>query len=269
MTLDITRVPDAPDLPDEPKAAGLPEAAAVPDLAELDESAAMTDQIVRPQAAVDAGRPPVGGTPETAGSRLPQVPEIVAPRRAATISSALGELAREVGRGVVVVRGGPGSSGSGVIWDRPRLIITNHHVVPGPTAQVVLADGRRFGARVVQRAPRLDLVALEVDGLLEAQAQVGDSARLRVGDLVLAVGNPMAERNAATLGIVSGATREGGVLQLAIDLRPGNSGGALANARAEIVGIPHMVTGAGLALAVPSNVVQRFLAGEDDVLQWL
>jgi serine protease Do len=189
------------------------------------------------------------------------------------LSAAFGELAREVSRSVVVVRGGPGSSGSGVVWDRPGLVITNHHVVPGPTAQVILPDGTRYAARVSRRAPDLDLVALDVASdaaLLEAMAQVGDSTRLRAGDLVLAVGNPMAERNAATLGMVSAPASH--LLRVAINLRPGNSGGGLANARAEIVGIPNMVVGRGLALAVPTHVVQRFLLGDDmppDRLDWL
>ena len=197
--------------------------------------------------------------------------DVSAASRAAALSAALGELAREISRSVVVVRGGPGSSGSGVVWDRPGLVITNHHVVPGPVAQVVLADGQRYAARVSLRAPELDLVALELSpdpGL--ALARIGDSERLRPGDLVLAVGNPMAERNAAALGIVSSPGSD--VLRLAINLRPGNSGGALANASAEIVGIPHMVTGRGLALAVPSHVVQRFLLGEQaasEQLDWL
>jgi serine protease Do len=187
--------------------------------------------------------------------------------RAVAVSAALAELTAEVARSVVVVRGGPGSSGSGVVWDQPRVVITNHHVVPGPQAQVVLPDGRRLPARVTRRAPALDLVALELDTDLPGAARVGDSDRLRPGDLVLAVGNPMAERNASTLGIVGALPAEH--LQVAIDLRPGNSGGALANARGEVVGIPHMVTGAGLALAVPSATVARFLGGDAEPLRWL
>jgi serine protease Do len=184
------------------------------------------------------------------------------------LSSAFAELADAVSRSVVVVRGGPGSSGSGVIWDRPGLVITNHHVVPGPTAQVLLPDGRRYAARVARRAPELDLVALEFspDAAL-ALARVGDSTALRAGDLVLAVGNPMGERNAATLGMVSAPASD--LLRVAINLRPGNSGGALANARAEIVGIPNMVVGRGLALAVSSQTVQRFLNGAEQPLDWL
>jgi serine protease Do len=188
------------------------------------------------------------------------------------ISDALGELAREVGRSVVLVRGSMGSSGSGVIWDQPGLVITNHHVVPGPAAELTISGGRRLRARVVRRAPALDLAALQVEGDLGQGAHVGDSDALRVGDLVVAVGNPMGERNAPSLGIVASAADD--VLRLSITLRPGNSGGALVNARGEVVGIPHMVTGNGLALAVSSRSVRRFLSGatgevEQDNLRWV
>jgi serine protease Do len=192
---------------------------------------------------------------------------------AAEISDALGELAGEVARSVVLVRGSMGSSGSGVVWDRPGLVITNHHVVPGPTAHLTISDGRRLGARVVRRAPALDLAALSVDGDLGgAVSAIGDSDALGVGDVVVAVGNPMGERNAPSLGILASAPHD--VLRLAITLRPGNSGGALVNARGEIVGIPHMVTGSGLALAVSSRTVRRFLDGatgayEDEGLRWI
>jgi serine protease Do len=190
------------------------------------------------------------------------------------VSEALAELAREISRSVVLVRGSMGSSGSGVIWDRPGLVITNHHVVPGGTAELTVAGGRRLRARVVRRAAALDLAALEVEGDLDQAlaAQIGDSDRLRVGDVVVAVGNPMGERNAPSLGIVASAADD--VLRLSITLRPGNSGGALVNARGQVVGIPHMVTGTGLALAVASRRVREFLDGatgevEADNLRWV
>jgi len=191
---------------------------------------------------------------------------------AQVISDALGELTRELARSVVLVRGSMGSSGSGVIWDRPGLVITNHHVVPGPLAELTVAGGRRLKARVVRRAPALDLAALEVEGDPGQGAQVGDSDELHVGDLVIAVGNPMGERNAPSLGIVASAADD--VLRLSITLRPGNSGGALVNARGQVVGIPHMVTGNGLALAVASRRVREFLGGatgetEQDNLRWV
>jgi len=192
--------------------------------------------------------------------------------RATQISDAFGELAREVARSVVLVRGSMGSSGSGVIWDRPGLVITNHHVVPGTHAELTVSGRRRLEARVLRCAPALDLAALEVEGSLDGSARIGDSDQLRVGDLLVAVGNPMGERNAPSLGILASAADD--VLRLSITLRPGNSGGALVNARGEIVGIPHMVTGSGLALAVSSRSVRQFLNGstgevEADHLRWV
>ena len=188
------------------------------------------------------------------------------------LSDALGELVREVARSVVLVRGSMGSAGSGVIWDQPRLVVTNHHVVSGPLAELSVAGGRRLRARVIRRAPALDLAALQVEDALADPLRVGDSDALRVGDLVLAVGNPMGERNAPSLGILASAA--GDVLRLSITLRPGNSGGALVNARGEVVGIPHMVTGNGLALAVSTRSVRAFLNGatgeqEHDNLRWV
>src|SRR5260370_15747807 len=109
------------------------------------------------------------------------------------ISDALGELTREIARNVVLVRGSMGSSGSGVIWDRPGLVITNHHVVPGPRAELTVAGGRRLKARVVRRAPALDLAALEVEGDPRQGAHVGDSDELHVGGPVLPLGNPMGD----------------------------------------------------------------------------
>jgi serine protease Do len=189
------------------------------------------------------------------------------------VSAALGELSREIARNVVLVRGSMGSAGSGVIWDQPGLVITNHHVVPGSAAELTVSNGRRLRARVIRRAPVLDLAALQVDAdLSEFHSRVGDSDALRVGDLVVAVGNPMGERNAPSVGILASAPET--VLRLSITLRPGNSGGALVNARGEVVGIPHMVTGNGLALAVASSTVRRFLDGstgetEDETLRWV
>jgi serine protease Do len=184
---------------------------------------------------------------------------------AAEVSRAVGELAAEIARSVVLVRGSRGSAGSGVVWNEPGLVITNHHVVPGSSAELTLSTGRRLNARVVHRAAQLDLAALavddaEADALLPLAAHVGDSDALRVGDLLVAVGNPMGERNAPSIGIL--ASVPGDVLRLAITLRPGNSGGALVDAHGDVVAIPHMVTGRGLALAVATRTVRQFLTGK-------
>jgi len=185
--------------------------------------------------------------------------------RAGAVSDAVAELSRELARSVVLVRGSMGGSGSGVIWNQPRLVITNHHVVPRGSAELMLAGGRRVQARVVRRAPRLDLAALEVSEDLESPARVGDSDVLRVGDLVVAIGNPMGERNAPSVGIVAGASDD--VVRLAMTLRPGNSGGALLNAHGEVVGIPHLVAGSGVAMAVATRAVRRFLSGLADTAE--
>jgi serine protease Do len=182
------------------------------------------------------------------------------------VSSALERVAAQVARSVVGVRSSPASSGSGVVWNDRGLVITNYHVVPGTRAEVVLADGRRLAARVVRQSRDLDLAALQVEPVSAAlvAATIGESDALRLGELVVAVGNPLGERNAVTLGMLSAAPHAGRLLRLALVLRPGNSGGALADARGRVVGVPNMVTGWGLALAIPSATVERFLAGESD-----
>ncbi len=185
------------------------------------------------------------------------------------ISDELAALARRVRPSVVVVRGTTSGGGAGVVWDRRGIVVTNYHVAPGRAAEVDFGDGERRPARVVGQSRELDLAVLRLDdpsppGALVPVA-VGDSSALQVGELVIAVGNPLGERNAVTLGIFSGqgkvswpnGSRE--VVQVGITLRPGNSGGALVDTRGRVVGIPHMVVGAGQALAIPSNAVQRFV----------
>src|SRR4051812_190784 len=113
------------------------------------------------------------------------------------LSSDLAEVVANTQRSVVLVRGRRGS-GSGVVWDSAGTIITNHHVVHEPTAEVVFPNGDRFAARVANRSERLDLAVLTPEGADDYDwpaVSVRDSAELRAGELVLAVGNPMGERN--------------------------------------------------------------------------
>ncbi|HEX5417860.1 MAG TPA: serine protease [Chloroflexota bacterium] len=181
------------------------------------------------------------------------------------LAEELAALAREVSASVVVVQGSRNGAGSGVVWNSSGLIITNAHVVSRSEALVIPRKGERLTARVVAYAQELDLAALQLvepaSGPL-IPARKGDSRALKAGDVVVAVGNPLGERNAATLCIVGGPSTVPGqrdTLRLAIALRPGNSGGALADVAGRIVGIPHMVIGRGLALAVPTHVVEEFL----------
>lgn len=176
-------------------------------------------------------------------------------------------VAERLRRSTVGVRGhGPGG-GSGVIWRPDGLIITNAHVAHGPHAVVELWDGRSLEARVTARDPRRDLASLQVDAADLPAAPIADSDTLRVGELALAVGNPLGVAGALTAGIIhavgpSGKTgeRRGQTwVQADVRLAPGNSGGPLADARGRVIGINSMIAG-GLALAVPGNDVERFLS---------
>lgn len=162
----------------------------------------------------------------------------------------------------------PTGAGSGLVWNNQGLIITNAHVATQPDLEVVTLNGKPLRARVIARAERWDLAALRVagpDGAALAPVTIGDSTALRVGALVVAIGNPLGERNVATLGLLAGTGPIAGpegrheALRLAITLRPGNSGGALVDSSGRVIGIPNLVIGAGQALAVPSHVVQQFV----------
>ncbi len=182
----------------------------------------------------------------------------------------LGALAERVRAGVVRISNGRGA-GSGTIWHEDGLIVTNYHVVPGERAQVTLADGREFPGTVTANLPERDLALIRIEARGLAALPVGDSGALRVGELVLAVGHPLGVPGATTLGIYSGTGPiEGGerngrhfreAILADIELRPGNSGGPLVNARGEVVGINAMVMGPRTALAIPSATVLRLIGG--------
>lgn len=130
-------------------------------------------------------------------------------------------------------------------------------------AQVVLADRRRLPATLVEWDPQLDLALLRVEASDLPAAIVGDSNRLRPGELVVAVGHPFGLAGAVVTGVVHAASpREcrprPGWIQADLRLAPGNSGGPLADAGGRVVGVNAMIAG-GLALAVPSHVVQAFV----------
>ena len=133
----------------------------------------------------------------------------------------------------------------------------------------MLADGRSLSAAVVGADPLSDLAVLRADGAELAAAELGDAARLRVGQLVVAVGNPHGFGGSVTAGVVSALgrslpTRAGSivrvvdnVIQTDAALNPGNSGGALADSAGRVVGINTAVAGVGLGLAVPINETTR------------
>jgi serine protease Do len=160
--------------------------------------------------------------------------------------------------------------GSGFIIDPAGFVVTNNHVVgQAETVRVELADGRELEARVVGSDPRTDLALLkiEVDGNLPTVA-FGDSDRLRVGEWVLAMGNPFGLGGTATAGIVSARGRQIGAgpyddfIQTDASINPGNSGGPLFNAAGEVVGVNAAIYSPsggniGIGFAVPSSLAQN------------
>jgi serine protease Do len=179
-------------------------------------------------------------------------------------------VARRV-RGGRVATGG----GSGVVITPDGFMLTSAHVVDGTDGQVEASfvDGRAVTARVVGADPLSDLAVLrsEADDLVPAT--LGDAETLRVGQLVVAIGNPNGFAGSVTAGVVSALGRSlpvrsrtagrivENVIQTDAALNPGNSGGALADGRGCVVGINTAVAGVGLGLAVPINEVTRKIVG--------
>jgi serine protease Do len=168
------------------------------------------------------------------------------------------------------------SLGSGVIIRSDGVIVTNNHVVQNGQAIVVaLADRREFKARVLLADSRTDLAVLKIDTKGERLATIdfGDSDRLSVGDLVLAIGNPFGVGQTVTMGIVSalartqiGASDYQFFIQTDAAINPGNSGGALVTADGKLAGINTAIysrTGeyAGIGFATPANLVRRVVEG--------
>jgi serine protease Do len=168
-----------------------------------------------------------------------------------------------------------GGAGSGVVLTHDGFILTSAHVVAGSSAtgSARFTDGRELRFTVAGRDPLSDLAVVRADGTDLIPAQLGDAEELRVGQLVVAIGNPNGFEGSVTAGVVSALgralpTRAGrgvrvidNVIQTDAALNPGNSGGALADGRGRVVGVNTAVAGIGLGLAVPvSATTQRIIA---------
>src|SRR5580658_6556185 len=180
------------------------------------------------------------------------------------MARAFGEVAERLRRSTVEVRlRGANSGGSGLIASPDGRIVTNAHVANGAGASVRLWDGRELSAKLLARDARRDLAALQVEATGLPAATFGDSSALRVGELVMAIGNPMGFIGALTTGVIhalgslSGFGRQSWVLA-DVRLAPGNSGGPLADASGRVIGINTMIVN-GLGAAVPGNAVTAFL----------
>lgn len=165
------------------------------------------------------------------------------------------------------------AAGSGVIVDAARgYVMTNHHVVDGAAeALVTLKDGRSFKARLVGSDPETDIALLQIQADRLQALSFGDSDALKVGDVVIAIGNPFGLGQTVTSGIVSALGRSGlgiegyeNFIQTDASINPGNSGGALINSKGELVGINTAIIGpsggnVGIGFAVPANMARKVM----------
>src|SRR5881628_2777434 len=166
-----------------------------------------------------------------------------------------------------------GGLGSGVIFTADGHVLTNHHVVDGAEEIMVeLTDGRSFKAKVVGTDAPSDLAMLKIEGRNFPVLPLGDSDKVRVGDVVLAVGNPMGVGQTVTMGIISAKGRATGAgdgsfedfIQTDAPINRGNSGGALINTRGELIGINSQILSPsggniGIGFAIPANMARNVM----------
>jgi S1-C subfamily serine protease len=212
--------------------------------------------------------PPGEGSGEEALDAYSLVVTTVAERLSPSVANL--RVSRRV-RGGRILDGG----GSGVVITPDGFTLTSAHVVARTEGKgrASFVDGRELEFEVVGSDPLSDLAVLRVDARDLVPAELGDAERLRVGQLVVAIGNPHGFTGSVTAGVVSALgrslpTRSGAnvrvvdnVIQTDAALNPGNSGGALADGRGRVVGINTAVAGVGLGLAVPINAATRRILG--------
>ena len=169
----------------------------------------------------------------------------------------------------------PVGAGSAVVLTPDGFLLTSAHVVAGRSREgrATFVDGREFAFRVVGADPLSDLAVLRAEASDLQAAELGDAARLRVGQLVVAIGNPQGFAGSVTAGVISALGRSlpasagnavrmiDNVIQTDAALNPGNSGGALVDSFGRVVGVNTAVAGIGLGLAVPINDGTRQLIG--------
>ena len=193
----------------------------------------------------------------------------------------VGDVVDKVRQSLVQVHNGRRGAGSGAIWHRDGLIVTNAHVVSGsgyrhgphgPRSEfrVTLPDGTTLPARLLARDDGRDLAALLVQAKELTPIELGTSRDLQPGQWVLAVGYPWGVAGAATAGIVIGTgedlpgtpspAREW--IAVSLELRPGHSGRPLVDVQGRLVGVNTMMAGPEVGMAVPAHVVKEFLRRE-------
>jgi S1-C subfamily serine protease len=226
----------------------------------------MSERHTSPEDVLDRTREALDEAPLDAYSRV--VTSVAATLLPSVASLRVGRAARRGSRET------PEGAGTGVAITPDGFMLTSAHVVSGSrTGTASFTDGRELELEVVGTDRLSDLAVVRARGSGLAPAVLGDADALRVGQLVVAIGNPLGLAGSVTAGVVSGLgrslpTRAGSatrivenVIQTDAALNPGNSGGALADGRAEVVGINTAVAGIGLGLAVPVNATTRRIIG--------
>ena len=180
----------------------------------------------------------------------------------------LDQLINHIQRSLVMVHNGRHGVGTGIFWRLGGYILTNQHVLGRKKrVRVTLNDGSEVPARVLERAPAIDLALLHIELPESPAALIADSRGVKVGQIVLAVGHPWGQRGVVTAGIISGlgsaTTRRRGeeipILRSDVTLAPGNSGGPLVNTTGGVIGINTMIVGGDLGVAIPSHVAEDFV----------
>ena len=218
-------------------------------------------------AAVSLGGGSSGSPPRTSQARLRPAASVLAFQHAITA------VVHELSPSVVQIQN-PAGLGSGVVFDSNGDIVTNNHVVAGGGPYTVTAGPHSYGASLVGRFPEDDLAIVHVSGAKLTPAAFADSSNLNVGDIAIAIGNPLGLRSSVTDGIVSafrqGVSEGNGValplmIQTSAAINPGNSGGALADIQGRVIGIPTLAAtdpelggtaAPGIGFAIPSNLVK-------------
>ena len=201
---------------------------------------------------------------------------------AVALQSSFVDVVRTVSPSVVQIEDKIGL-GSGIVFDARGDIVTNNHVVEGGKSfTVTTSTGKRYPARLVGTFPADDLAVIRISGAGLKPARFADSSKTRVGDIALAIGNPLGLRSSVTEGIVSAfrqAVQEPSdngnnvtlpsMIQTSAAINPGNSGGALVDIQGRVIGIPTLAaedselggSAPGIGFAIPSSLV-RDIAGQ-------
>jgi putative serine protease PepD len=215
---------------------------------------------------------------DSSASSAAATPAVAVAPSALALQEQFVQVVKRVGPSVVLIQTSQGL-GSGIVFDANGDVVTNAHVVQGSSRfQVTLANGRRYPARLVGSFTADDLAVLHIDAGGLHPAGFADSSALQVGDVALAIGNPLGLQSSVTEGIVSALGRtvneDNGValpnvIQISAPINPGNSGGALVDLQGQVIGIPTLAAtdpqlggsaAPGIGFAIPANTVRDIAA---------